>query len=173
MASRYAQGGPGTTSAGAFFQNQRAPQQYKPLAGMGMNGGMNMNGGGMNGMGGMPQPQMQPVNGQPRAVRQGSNGGTPRGPTPGSDGHGQQSRSGSGKRMDRKDTKDTAWVHWRALKDFLAAWADKGESNLARSMCQLRWLRRAWRSVDVMETGARTPAGVGRRPVRSDSGPGL
>lgn len=126
MASRYAQGGPGTTSAGAFFQNQRAPQQYKPLAGMGMNGGMNMNGAGMGaGMnGGMPQPQMQPVanGGAPRAVRRGSNGGTARGPTPGSEG-----RSGSGKRMDRKDTKDTAWVHWRALKDFLSAWADKGE----------------------------------------------
>lgn len=122
MASRFG-AGPGTTSAGAFFQNQRPG--YKPPA-MGMNGAM-------------PQPQMQPLsngngngNGGPmRAVRQGSNGGHPRAHGSGSSSGGRDGLGGgggSGKRMDRKDTKDVAWVHWRALKDFLAAWADKGAS---------------------------------------------
>lgn len=44
----------------------------------------------------------------------------------------QVSGGGSGQRNpDRKDTKEVAWVHWRALKDFLTAWGDKGASSVS------------------------------------------
>lgn len=136
MATRYQ--GPGTTSAGAFFQNQRAAPGpaagYMPKPAINMNASMSSL---ASSMSGMPQPQMQPL-AQPR-TRQGSNGGTPR--TPGSTGSGGGGGGGSGKRMDRKDTKDTAWVHWRALREFLAAWADKGEFFVASSK-----LRRLWQA---------------------------
>ncbi|KAL1407089.1 component of the polarisome [Vanrija albida] len=40
----------------------------------------------------------------------------------------------------KKDTKETAWVHWRALKDFLAAWAEK-ESPTARASAREKLTR--------------------------------
>lgn len=48
----------------------------------------------------------------------------------------RQVSSGSGagggqRKPERKDTKEVAWVHWRALKDFLTAWGDKGGSSRA------------------------------------------
>lgn len=56
------------------------------------------------------------------------NGGP--GPGPSGPGYGMQHRQASGgggqRKPDRKDTKEVAWVHWRALKDFLTAWGDKG-----------------------------------------------
>lgn len=63
---------------------------------------------------GMPSQPQTPTNGSMRPQAQ---------VTPGSN-DGLRHR-----RPDRKDTKETAWVHWRALRDFLAAWADKGENE--------------------------------------------
>jgi hypothetical protein len=47
---------------------------------------------------------------------------------PGHPGNGQQMprQTSASRRPDKKDTKEVAWVHWRALKDFLATWIDKG-----------------------------------------------
>jgi len=47
-------------------------------------------------------------------------------------GHGGQMQmprqTSAARRPEKKDTKEVAWVHWRALKDFLASWIDKGVS---------------------------------------------
>lgn len=172
MASRFG-AGPGTTSAGAFFQNQR-PAYMRMASDQKPNG--------------MPQPQMQPLNnsqnGHPpngapgmRQVRQqaSNGGGTSRGPTPGGGPGPIGGGGGSGKRMDRKDTKDVAWVHWRALKDFLAAWADKGESGLmvhvglgvAEVAALLRWHFRQHRTLRMSRRGSRRLWGA-RGRLRSD-----
>lgn len=57
------------------------------------------------------------------------------GPAPGPGAMQPQQRTGGGgvagapRRTERKDAKEVAWVHWRALKDFLAAWAEKGKCS--------------------------------------------
>ncbi|GMK58532.1 hypothetical protein CspeluHIS016_0505640 [Cutaneotrichosporon spelunceum] len=60
-------------------------------------------------------------------------------------GHQQRQPSGGGsagpiRKADRKDAKEVAWVHWRALKDFLTAFRDK-ESPTARASAREKLTR--------------------------------
>jgi hypothetical protein len=73
-------------------------------------------------------PSPQSGNMRPGYMRLGSSNGPANSPN----GYGHQQRpsgGGSGAPMrkpDRKDAKEVAWVHWRALKDFLTSFGDKG-----------------------------------------------
>jgi hypothetical protein len=42
----------------------------------------------------------------------------------------QRQLSESRSRPDKKDSKETAYTHWRALRDFLAPWMNNGELEL-------------------------------------------
>lgn len=87
---------------------------------------------GQGGASGTPRPAYMrlPSSGSsPNLHAMGNQPGTPMGPGPNQVLLQQRTGpAGAPGSLRKKDTKETAWVHWRALKDFLAAWAEKGES---------------------------------------------
>ncbi|CAK9779360.1 hypothetical protein CC85DRAFT_313932 [Cutaneotrichosporon oleaginosum] len=98
-------------------------------------------------------PSPQSGNMRPGYMRLGSTNSTTT-PSPNGYGHPQRQPSGGGsggggvgggvgapmRKPDRKDAKDVAWVHWRALKDFLTAFGNK-ESPTARASAREKLTR--------------------------------
>lgn len=91
-----------------------------------------------------PSPQSGSM--RPGYMRLASSNGPTNGPPNGTSyGHPQRQPSGGGggsgappmRKPDRKDAKEVAWVHWRALKDFLTAFGDKGAFHGARAQCTM------------------------------------